>query len=66
MANVFGELGNTNNKPIRRTIALVPDLDADVEAYAKVYEKAHGKKADPNTLQINQCFYTLCYSRLKL
>jgi len=50
MANVFGELGNTNNKPIRRTIALVPDLDADVEAYAKVYEKAYGEKADVSAL----------------
>lgn len=44
----MSELPDT--KPTKRTISLTPDLDADVEAYAKVYEQAYGKKADANTL----------------
>ena len=37
-------------KPTKRTIAVAPDLDADLQAYAKVYEKAYGESADVNTL----------------
>jgi len=39
-----------DTKPVRRTIACEPSLDADLEAYAKVYEKTYGEKADVNTL----------------
>lgn len=39
-----------DTKPTRRTITLTPDLDADLRAYARVYEKAYGDKQDVNTL----------------
>ena len=39
-----------DTKPTKRTITLTPDLDDDLRAYAKVYEKAYGEKADVNTL----------------
>lgn len=37
-------------KPKKRTISVTPDLDAELMAYAKVYEKTYGEKADVNTL----------------
>lgn len=37
-------------KPTKRTIAVTPDLDAELKAYAQVYEKAYGEKAEVNTL----------------
>jgi len=37
-------------KPKKRTIAVTPDLDAELKAYAKVYEKAYGDKQDVNSL----------------
>ena len=39
-----------DTKPTKRTIACGPELDSDLEAYAKVYEKAYGEKADVNAL----------------
>ncbi len=39
-----------DTKPTRRTITVTPDLDVDLKAYAKVYEKAYGEKQDVNTL----------------
>jgi len=39
-----------DTKPIKRTINCGPELDADLKAYAKVYEKAYGEKADVNSL----------------
>ena len=35
-----------DSKPVKRTITLIPDLEADLVAYAKVYEKAYGEKVD--------------------
>ena len=35
-----------DTKPVKHTISVMPDLEADLEAYAKVYEKAYGEKAD--------------------
>jgi len=37
-------------KPSKRTISVMPDLEADLQAYAKVYEQAYGEKADVNIL----------------
>ena len=34
-----------DTKPVKHTISVMPDLEADLEAYAKVYEKAYGEKA---------------------
>ena len=31
-----------DTKPTKHTITVMPDLEADLEAYAKVYEKAYG------------------------
>ena len=31
-----------DTKPTKHTISVMPDLEADLEAYAKVYEKAYG------------------------
>jgi len=39
-----------DSKPTKRTIACRPELDADLKAYAKVYEQAYGEKADVNAL----------------
>ena len=39
-----------DSKPTKRTITLTPDLDADLVAYAKVYEKAYGEKAEVNSM----------------
>ena len=35
-----------DTKPTKHTISVMPDLEADLEAYAKVYEKAYGEKAE--------------------
>ena len=39
-----------DSKPVKRTITLIPDLEADLVAYAKVYEKAYGEKVEVNSL----------------
>ena len=39
-----------DTKPTKHTISVMPDLEADLEAYAKVYEKADGEKADVSAL----------------
>ena len=31
-----------DTKPVKHTISVMPDLEAALEAYAKVYEKAYG------------------------
>ena len=45
-----------DSKPVKRIITLMPDLDADLVAYAKVYEKAYGEKAEVNSpYSVNAC-----------
>ena len=33
-----------DTKPVKHTISVMPELEADLKAYAKVYEKAYGEK----------------------
>ena len=39
-----------NMKPVKHTITVMPELEADLQAYAKVYEKAYGEKVDISAL----------------
>ena len=39
-----------DTKPTKHTISVMPDLEADLEANAKVYEKTYGEKADVSAL----------------
>ena len=39
-----------DTKPTKHTISVMPDLEAALEAYAIVYEKAYGEKADVSAL----------------
>jgi len=39
-----------DTKPTKHTITVMPDLEAELEAYAKVYEKAYGQKVDVSAL----------------
>ena len=47
-----------DTKPTKHTITVMPDLEADLEAYAKVYEKAYGEKADVSALIPSCLLYT--------
>ncbi len=39
-----------DTKPVKHTITVMPELEADLKAYAKVYEKAYGEKQDITAL----------------
>ena len=39
-----------DTKPTKHTISVMPDLEAELDAYAKVYEKAYGEKVDISAL----------------
>lgn len=39
-----------DTKPTKHTISVMPDLEAELEAYASVYEKAYGEKVDVSAL----------------
>ena len=39
-----------DTKPTKHTISVMPDLEADLQAYAKVYEKTYGEKVDVSAL----------------
>ena len=39
-----------DTKPTKHTISVMPDLEAELEAYAKVYEQTYGEKADVSAL----------------
>ena len=38
------------HKPVKIPLTVPHDLNADLEAYAKVYERAHGEKQSVNSL----------------
>ena len=47
-----------DTKPTKHTISVMPDLEADLEAYAKVYEQAYGEKANISALIPSCLLYT--------
>ena len=39
-----------DTKPTKHTISVAPDLEADLQSYAAVYEQAYGEKANISAL----------------